>query len=76
MGGQRSLTAWASLRPSIDPGISISVKTTVMSRRASSRRIRLVGVRGLQNFEPGFLDHVDRGHADQNFDFDDEHHLC
>ena len=36
---------------------------------------RLVGVRGLQNFEPGFLDHADRGHPDQGFVFDDEDHL-
>jgi hypothetical protein len=36
---------------------------------------RLVGVRGLQNFEPGFLDHVYRGHADRGFVFDDEDHL-
>ena len=34
---------------------------------------RLVGVGGLQNFEPRFLDHVDRGHA--GFVFDDEDHL-
>jgi hypothetical protein len=32
----------------------------------------LVGIRGLQNFEPGFLDHVDRGYTDQGFVFDDE----
>jgi hypothetical protein len=35
MGGHRPLTACAS----IEPGISISMKTTVMSRRALSRRI-------------------------------------
>jgi hypothetical protein len=39
MGGHRPLTASASLRPFIEPGMSISVKTTVMSRRASRRMI-------------------------------------
>ena len=35
IGGQRPRTARASFNPSIEPGIWISVKTTVMSRRAS-----------------------------------------
>lgn len=34
-GGQRSLTAKASLSPSIEPGISMSVKTVVMSNLVS-----------------------------------------
>jgi hypothetical protein len=28
-----------------------------------------------KNFEPGFLNHAHRGHADQGFVFDDEDHL-
>jgi hypothetical protein len=36
---EQPLTAYASLKPCIEPGISTSEKTTVMSRRASSRRI-------------------------------------
>ena len=55
--------ASASLRPFIEPGISISVKTTVMSRRASSRRIASLA----------FV--VERGHADKGFVFDDQDHL-
>ena len=45
-----------------------------MSRRGLQLEDRLVGIRGLQNFEPGFLYHIDRGHADQGFVFDKEDH--
>jgi hypothetical protein len=38
-GGQRSLTKVASFNPSIDPGMSTSVKSRWMSCRASSRSI-------------------------------------
>jgi hypothetical protein len=51
------------------------VKTTRYVAPGLKQADRLVGFGGLQNFEPCFLDHVDRGHADQGFVFDDEDHL-
>jgi hypothetical protein len=42
---------------------------------AAALKQQVVGVRGLQNFEVGFLDHLDRGHPDQGFVFDDEDHM-
>jgi hypothetical protein len=45
MGGHRPLTAWASLRPSIEPGISTSVKTTTPYVAPGLKQAdRLVGV--------------------------------
>jgi hypothetical protein len=43
-GGQRSLTAAASLRPFIEPRRSMSVKTVRMSLRVSRTLNRLAGV--------------------------------
>jgi hypothetical protein len=57
IGGHLSLTNRASLRPSIDPGICMSVKTIWISWRASRMAIRLVGIAGFDDVEACLGDH-------------------
>ena len=74
IGDQRPLTARASFSPSIEPGIWISVKTTVMSRRASRNSDGFVGVGCFEHLEPGGGNHINRLHSQQKFVLDDQHH--
>jgi hypothetical protein len=75
MGGHRPMTASATLTPFIEPNMSISVKTMVMLRRASSTRIASSALAASMNFKAGFLDHVDRVHANEGLVLDEEDHL-
>ena len=74
IGGQRPRIARASFNPSIDPGIWISVKTTVTSRTRFQNFDGLVGIRRFDNVESGSCDHVGRVHSQQKLVLDDQHH--
>jgi hypothetical protein len=60
IGGQRPLIAAANFSPSMDPGIWISVNTTVMSKTGLEDRNRLVRVGSFNHQEAGLLNHFGR----------------
>jgi hypothetical protein len=62
--------AAASLRPSMEPGIWISVKKTVMSKRLSS--MRTSSAFSFDYIEAGGSNHIDRVHAGQELVFHDQ----
>ena len=57
IGGHLSLTNRASLRPSIDPGIWMSVKTIWISCARFEDGDRLVGIAGFDDVEACLSDH-------------------
>jgi hypothetical protein len=59
-------------RPSIVPGIWISVKSSAISERDSRIAIASSASTGLDRCKAGILHHIERAHAQQYLIFDDE----
>ena len=55
IGGERFRTAWASFIPFMEPGMSISVNTTSISSRVSSRRMASPAFEASTTSKPAFL---------------------
>ena len=73
MAGQRSCTAWASFRPSMLPGIWISVNSSDMSERDSRMESASSALTASTGSESGILDDIDGAHAQHHLVFDDEY---
>ena len=72
MSGQRLCTVWASLRPSMLPGIWMSVNSRDMSERDFRIDIASSALTASTEREPGILHDIDRAHAQHHFVLDDE----
>jgi hypothetical protein len=73
IGGQRSLTNFASLSPSIEPGIWISVKDNMDVGIRLEDFEGIVSVVGFNNLKARVLDDRDSALPDQVVVFNDQH---
>ncbi|MET4358685.1 hypothetical protein ABIC08_008662 [Bradyrhizobium sp. RT9b] len=71
IGGHLSRTNRASLRPSIDPGIWMSVKTIWIGSGFEDDN-RLIGVAGFDHLEASVSDHLRPAGPEQRLVFHDE----
>lgn len=72
IGGHLSRTNRANLRPSIDPGIWMSVKTILNIGSGFEDGDRLVGVAGFDHLEARVSDHLRAAAPEQRLVFHDE----
>ena len=74
IGGHRPRTARASLIPSIDPGMLMSVNTILISSRLSKILTASSAFDAQSGSNPAPRIHVDRKHKDKGLVLDREHH--